>query len=282
MKSGTTELMKFKRLVRDLRPHFEGWPIDPVTIVSGLLERLWLTTASSAIRGDIGRYEDEEIAEQLGWYGDAKILIDALVARHWIDRHDVFRLVVHDWADHAPRHVCGNVAKLGGFAVPSSKVENSTQGQSPKEQPQGPSPTAPPYGTAPRDTPPNLTGPNPTKSNPAKPDGKGPVGKAGVFQTISKPVLEDTGKLLDWYDQAAARPKPVIQKSDHHRLMVVAAAVRALEVGENPAALFTHIVSKQDWKVITQGQEECARRRIRDFDQHSRGALPTNFLRSAT
>lgn len=66
----------------------------------GILEGLWHLTARQARAGDIGRITDEEIAFDLGWEGDPKALITALVVTRWIDEHPTFRLVVHDWAEH--------------------------------------------------------------------------------------------------------------------------------------------------------------------------------------
>lgn len=73
----------------------------------GVLETMWQFTHRNAPRGDIGRFEDEEIAAWIGWGGDAEVLINALVKARWLDRDSTHRLIVHDWAQH-----CSNATKL--------------------------------------------------------------------------------------------------------------------------------------------------------------------------
>jgi hypothetical protein len=111
MKHQTPTLPKFKKLKRRL-----GLTRD--RDVMGLLESLWLLTQKSAPRGDVGKQLDnEDIAIELEWDGDADELVNALVDTRWLDRCSEHRLVVHDWATHAPRYVHGIVSKRGGFAV---------------------------------------------------------------------------------------------------------------------------------------------------------------------
>lgn len=91
----TTELVKFKNLIKDLDiPIYRG---------IGLLEAIWHFTAKNAIQGDIGRHTNQEIAEWIGWEGDADKMIDALTKRRWLDTHSVHRLIVHDWHEHADK-----------------------------------------------------------------------------------------------------------------------------------------------------------------------------------
>lgn len=109
--------LKFLKLKRRLAlPHWQ---------VVGLLESLWLFTQTNAAAGDIGRHSDEDIAAGIEWAGDPGELIDALVNCRWLDRCDRCRLVVHDWEDHAPNHLKGNLAKL---KIPFAEaVANSNQ-----------------------------------------------------------------------------------------------------------------------------------------------------------
>lgn len=93
MKRGTPDHPKTRRLMRLLS--IETWQ------ACGILETLWHFTAKHAIRGDIGRWTDEEIAEGIGWTKDASELVSALVESRWLDRSDKYRLIVHDWHDHA-------------------------------------------------------------------------------------------------------------------------------------------------------------------------------------
>lgn len=92
MKRGTDGLLKFKQLQRDLGlTRYE---------CKGLLQDLWDFTAANATAGDIGKFSDDEIAHELEWRGEPRELLEALVARRWLDVHSEHRLVVHDWPDH--------------------------------------------------------------------------------------------------------------------------------------------------------------------------------------
>jgi len=62
---------------------------------------LWHFTARYAIRGDIGRWSDDEIATALDWQGVPADLIRAFVDCRLLDEHVSYRLVVHDITDHA-------------------------------------------------------------------------------------------------------------------------------------------------------------------------------------
>ncbi len=93
MKRGTTDHPKTLRLAKLLQ--IERWG------AVGILESLWHFTARHAIRGDIGRWSDEDICEAIGWEQEPGKLIDALVEAGWLDRDEVHRLLVHDWHDHA-------------------------------------------------------------------------------------------------------------------------------------------------------------------------------------
>lgn len=144
-----------------------GVPIDSETISVGLLERLWHATAVGAIRGDIGKFDNELIAEMVGWQLPADNLIAVLIECGWLDECGIHRLVVHDWNQHAPKHVKANVAKAGGFHSPA-----------PKEPPKGEPPKEPPQGSS----PPNLTNSNLTKPNQFK-------GCSGVGTADPKPPI---------------------------------------------------------------------------------------------
>lgn len=139
---------KFKRLVRRLRPLLDGTAVAPETVAVGILERLWHATIVGAYKGDIGRLDDEDIAEAIGWAGEPSEIIDLLVECGWLDRHDEYRLVVHDWHQHAPRFVRANAARHGGFAGASLEE---------------PSPGETLSGTSPGEPPPNPTQPDQTE-----------------------------------------------------------------------------------------------------------------------
>lgn len=105
MKPNTPELMKFKRLQRRLNVG--------VAQLVGHLELLWISTAKNAPEGDIGRFTDEDIAIACHWDGDPTEFVVALVDCGWLDRCEQWRLVVHDWDQHAPTWVIGNLKRHG-------------------------------------------------------------------------------------------------------------------------------------------------------------------------
>lgn len=97
----------------------------PMFSAVGVLECVWHFTARHAIRGDIGRWSDAEIADAVGWPADdAERLVNALVEAGWLDRDDALRLIVHHWHDHCDESVRKTVKKHGwqfvsrGDAVP--------------------------------------------------------------------------------------------------------------------------------------------------------------------
>jgi hypothetical protein len=81
----------------------------------GLLETLWHLTARETPRGDIGKLSNEDIALALDYRGDENRLIDALETSGWIDRNDIYRLVIHDWQDHADDAVQLRLARAREF-----------------------------------------------------------------------------------------------------------------------------------------------------------------------
>ncbi len=76
----------------------------------GIMESLWHFVAKHAIQGDIGKWQDEEIAAAIGWTADPTQLITALVDAGWLDRCKSRRLVVHDWHEHAEESVKKTIA----------------------------------------------------------------------------------------------------------------------------------------------------------------------------
>lgn len=159
-----TQKSKFLRLVRYLRNAMPSLPIAYETVAVGLLERLWHTTCNNAPRGDIGSLNNIDIAEMIGWHGDADQIISVLVDIKWIDIHPQFRLTIHDWHEHAPAFIKGNVKRMGGFVTYQA----------------GPSLEDRPIGPALEDRPPTTVVPNLTKPNQTK------------QEEIPKPLLENS------------------------------------------------------------------------------------------
>jgi hypothetical protein len=79
----------------------------------GLLESLWHLTAKEAPQGNIGKISNEDIACGVDWDGDEDELIEALVDAKWLDRSSQYRLVVHDWHEHADDAVDNKLARAG-------------------------------------------------------------------------------------------------------------------------------------------------------------------------
>ncbi len=111
MKRGTPDHPKTKALAARL--DLKRWQ------VVGLLESLWHFTATYAKRGDIGKWSNIEIASAIEWQADPDALISALLECRWLDSSEPFRLLVHDWHDHADQTVSRSdeVKKLGFASV---------------------------------------------------------------------------------------------------------------------------------------------------------------------
>lgn len=142
MKKGTTELIKFKRLMRKLGEGPRG--------TVGLLELLWQITARDARDGGIGRYTNEEIAVGCDWHGDPDDLVAALVECRWLDEHPGVRLVIHDWADHLPNYVKAYFVRTGRWPIqlPGTDVTEAAGEAPPTDYPEPPEgPPTPSPGT---------------------------------------------------------------------------------------------------------------------------------------
>jgi len=152
VKASTPELLKFQKLMRRLKESRRG--------IIGLLEGLWLATAKNCPQGDIGRFSNEDIAIMVDWEGDADELVAALVECRWLDVCSEHRLLVHDWEDHCPTYIKGNLAKAEKEILTPTSVSQDTPKEPPKDSPKEPP------SVAPMDMPtyPNLTIPNQVNS----------------------------------------------------------------------------------------------------------------------
>lgn len=144
-----TNHRKFHRLVRLVRPFCDGAPVTPESICVALLERLWHATIAHAMQGDIGRLTNIDIAEDIGWLGDADEIVELLVQSGWIDRCAKHRLVIHDWPTHAPNFVKGNIKRRKAAWAMCQEVTRQPTRQ-------------PAQGTVPGTVVPNVTKPNVT------------------------------------------------------------------------------------------------------------------------
>ena len=79
----------------------------PKYAVVGVLEMLWHATADFFPEdAGIGRWSAKRIAGAIGWEGDAKALLKALLDTGWLDRvRDERKIVIHDWEHHKPKYL---------------------------------------------------------------------------------------------------------------------------------------------------------------------------------
>lgn len=73
----------------------------PKGAAAGFLEMMWHFAGRFTPQGNIGKYSDAAIEAWVEWNGEPGALIAALEKAHWLDRHPVHGLVVHDFHDHA-------------------------------------------------------------------------------------------------------------------------------------------------------------------------------------
>lgn len=111
--------------------------VDPLTVATGIMERLWHWCAEYAPRGDVGRFSDSRIARDgCRWLGDPAALVKALVDCGWLKSHETHRLVVHDWAQHCEELVHKRLARQGETFWCGSKpyARNQARAKAGKEQ----------------------------------------------------------------------------------------------------------------------------------------------------
>jgi len=100
---------------------------------------------------------------------------------------------------------------------------------------------------------------------------------AGVFSTLTESDIQSDIKLLRWFEYASKRRKPVVDPGEENALLVFGAAERAIEKSDErgPVALFAYIVSKKMWHLISNAQEDRARKRLHAamYPEQTNGAL---------
>lgn len=81
--------------------------------------------------------------------------------------------------------------------------------------------------------------------------------------------LANTKRLLELFREAVARK--LVPSGEHSRLQFVAAAEHARAIGsKNPPGLFSAIVRRKLWHVVTQADEDAAVRRIKSLELSAR------------
>lgn len=97
MKRGAHDHPKMLRLARELGVK-RGIAVMTIELLLHWMERY-------APRGDIGRFDDSDIAAAAEWEGDPGVLVSALRVARWLDVSAEHRLVFHDWPEHCDRYV---------------------------------------------------------------------------------------------------------------------------------------------------------------------------------
>jgi hypothetical protein len=125
----TRQSPKFTKLVRRLRGLVSCPLVDVETIAVGMLERLWHVAIAGAQRGDVGRFDNESLAESIGWFGDADEIVRLLVDTGWLDVCEEHRLLIHGWEEHSPGFIRRNISRKGGFAKRAVKRPLNDSGE---------------------------------------------------------------------------------------------------------------------------------------------------------
>ncbi len=155
---------KVKLLARDLA--------IPLPYAHGILDRLWILTALSFPRGDIGRQTNEEIAISIDYPGDADQLIQVLINRRLLDviPDSEGRLYVHDWHEHSDDTVSWKLARSGqSFAngVPPRRAKSVNKAE--KQEPVRHSLTQSDTDGLPSSSPSSSSTPSPSPSSSSMP-----------------------------------------------------------------------------------------------------------------
>jgi hypothetical protein len=105
---------KMKKLCRILKV--------PTYVSVGILESLWHLVAREAPLGDIGKLSNEDIAIGIDYDRDPVELVSALIESGWLDPSDKYRLLVHDWHEHADDAIRKSINRSGKEFVTCGKT----------------------------------------------------------------------------------------------------------------------------------------------------------------
>lgn len=206
MKEGTENKLKFKKLKRRLSM--------PEWQVIGLLEAIWKLTRSSAPEGDIGRFSNEDIAAGIEYDGDADELVNHLVETCWLDEDEEFRLIVHDWSDHVPTYMKGQMKRYKKQFADRAAKERHHAVSEPCNEPQfEPPDTSTEITKAPNEPcsdPATKPIPNQTNPPPPKPPQPEPANEPSPDRTTTT-----TDLVFDFETELVARgvrnPRPIAE-----------------------------------------------------------------------
>jgi hypothetical protein len=205
----------------------------------GYLTLMWDFAKDSALPGDIGKWTDGAIANASDWLGEPAVFVEALVASKWLDRHEHYRLLIHDWEAHAESWMKAKMAKLGlHFARPTDiSKPNSAAEMAEATRERSREPTT------------NLTEPNQT--NPLRPE-------EVDFSILEVSDLRSPGKLLGWIRENW----PQAEVTEPHVLNIFGAAVKSLAEGDKPVGMFVSIVKRNKWRSINKTHQKLARENL--------------------
>jgi hypothetical protein len=102
VKRGTLEHRKLIRLASLLSAERPTDLADALGIIEAICNHF---APRSTPQGDIGKCSDSEIAIGIRTSRDPSLLVQSLVDSEWFDRHPEYRLVIHDWPEHADESV---------------------------------------------------------------------------------------------------------------------------------------------------------------------------------
>jgi len=111
---------------------------------------------------------------------------------------------------------------------------------------------------------PEIQDPDPTRHGPTGAcHSRKSTENTATLRDVQPEDLRNLGRLLDLHHQAAMRGW--VSWSEADRLHVVAAAVHARRVGQEPCRLFVALLRARRWEVITQDDEDTAWGWLRDY-----------------
>ena len=189
MKTGTAAHPKFMRLMQ------ESGLSRPLCV--GLLELTWHFAYEYSPSGDIGKWDDALIEENVGWTGERGVWISTLCATGWLCASKEHRLVIHDWPDHIPEFIKKRHQRRGlTMAADTCRTDG---GQTADTRQTNGTP-ADVYPTQPNPTEPNRSTEVPPAAD-ARTTAKNTNGKGSRGPKVYKPERfegEPRQRILDW------------------------------------------------------------------------------------
>ena len=269
MKASCPQSVKFLKLKRRLK--------IPQWQCVGLLESIWLIGQHSAKAGDIGKLSNEDIAASIEWEGDPDELIQNLVECGFLDTHPKHRLIIHDWSEHCPTWVKGNIHRAGAsFAGDDDES---------KDESNEPTKDASKYGTkhGTKDTPREHTtkpsqaysdtdtdtggfAPDPERTKDwtrDHPDLEAvswdliaplPIGRLSpdaVFAEVTAEVIRSPPAIVSWFRRQLSAKAPVLGPTRADLLLAMCASLKACERGvKKPPGVFVNVICNRAWNAV--------------------------------